>query len=595
MYSKHKRPYESESLAPNKRLRSNLQDIFSSNQLSGKRTQELINDIADAGNEELEALRGRVGGHSSRKLKSAFLKRNQWPSLYWARIRVLNVRTAVEEYQQCAFILPHEYLGVLAKLGTMDMLLDKSGLDPVSRAHLDQCERRAGEALIPVGLWGDGVPVNWDRTESVETVSLNLPGQAGAHKDLRLPVTGVPHKQFGEHTWDDIMEVVAWSLNHAAANTRPNCRHDNTAWLATDTKRRKLAETSLVLGARAALVEVRGDWKMFGEVFRFPKHNTKAGCCWLCTCTPEQVDHVFTVFITFVPLISRLLLRRLEITIQQIPVAWIDPLEVREYGSGAGWRAQRLSHWDVLHRILQSGQRVSPLLQVVWVDICIFRIDWLHAVDQGVAADYLGNLFRLISSKLPGRSLKVRTAALWVRIQAGYTANNTADRLQNLVPTMIKQDKKAPKLRWSAAQCRALIPISNTLASQLLNDADPVECAAKAGMHHLHQCYMALSHGSIFAADVLREHSTKFAAQYVALEAFAADPHSWKVKPKLLLFLELCSDGSRPAMFWNYRDEDFGGSVAHLSRRRGGCLSVKAFSGNMLDRFKIKQPVVRMI
>ena len=116
-------------------------------------------------------------------------------------------------------------------------------------------------------------------------------------------------------------------------------------------------------------------------------------------------------------------------------------------------------------------------------------------------------------------------------------------------------------------------------------------CAAES----LNQCYMALSSESIFASDVLQHHSTMFALQCVALELHVGkERKEWKVKPKLHLFLELCSEGSKPALFWTYRDEDFGGSVAARSRRRGGVLSVPAFSKNLLTRFQIHQPTIRM-
>ena len=63
-------------------------------------------------------------------------------------------------------------------------------------------------------------------------------------------------------------------------------------------------------------------------------------------------------------------------------------------------------------------------------------------------------------------------------------------------------------------------------------------------------------------------------------------------KPKLHLFLELCSSRARPALFWNYRDEDFGGSCAALSRRRRGPLQAHATSKNLSVRFAIKQPLL---
>ena len=70
---------------------------------------------------------------------------------------------------------------------------------------------------------------------------------------------------------------------------------------------------------------------------------------------------------------------------------------------------------------------------------------------------------------------------------------------------------------------------------------------------------------------------------------------SWRIKPKLHMFLEVCSDGSKPSAYWTYRDEDWGGTVAQFCRRRGGLLSVRAFSANMLQRFSIYQPMVRMM
>jgi hypothetical protein len=125
-------------------------------------------------------------------------------------------------------------------------------------------------------------------------------------------------------------------------------------------------------------------------------------------------------------------------------------------------------------------------------------------------------------------------------------------------------------------------------------DDDAVESTAKLAMMHLDQCYKALSRSSMFAADVLQEHSVKFSLLYVALERAHEGTRDFRVKPKLHLFLELCRERGKPALCWNYRDEDWGGTVSKMSRRRGGLLSVQAFSANMLQRFKMQQPVIRM-
>lgn len=291
MLSKNKRPYDPEELPRGqRRLRANVRDMAASNMVSASRMQEFINDMADAGLGEFTSMRGdatKKGGNTAKKLRRGLLKDCQWPDLYYAEIRVLNKKTHKEEKQWCAFLLPHEYIEVLRKFGDLGLLMDTAGLDPKSKEHLEFCEMMAQCPLLPLGLWGDGVPVNWDRTESVDTISINLPGQVGKFKPLRLPVVGLSHKQLSENTYDDIMEVVAWSFQSCAEGVSAVERHDHRDWLESDKTRAKKAGTDL--GIRAALCEVRGDWKFFGEVFSFPKHNTKAGCCWKCRITPEEV------------------------------------------------------------------------------------------------------------------------------------------------------------------------------------------------------------------------------------------------------------------------------------------------------------------
>ena len=270
--------------------------------------------------------------------------------------------------------------------------------------------------------------------------------------------------------------------------------------------------------------------------------------------------------------------------------------KVRDCSSNAAWRTSRLGHWDLLKMIRENGQLISPLLQAPWVDTSIFRVDWLHCADLGVTADWLGSQFIMISKKLPGRSRKVQCQALWGLMQDFYKSDSVTDRLQGFRPSMLQMPGKAPKLRASAAQCRALVPFASKLSQERLDAADHIEAAARRGMMSLHECYRALSKDSIFASDVLKAKSTSFAQQYVALEHAhrTESGKMYKIKPKLHMFLELCSDGSKPALFWNYRDEDWGGSVARMSRSRGGAKNPKSFSQNVLWRFRIQQPMIRM-
>ena len=254
MLSKGKRPYDESELPAACRLRENIRDIFASNTLPAARVQSLLNDASDAGVDDCREFRG-IPRNVARNLRRSFLKRCLWPDLYHATVRVLDRTTGGEKESSIAFLLPHEIVHKLRKHGHTDVLTYTGGLDPVAGKHFRSCKLSAGDVpLVPIGLWGDGVPCNWDRTESVEVVSMNLPGQDGQWGPLRIPLVAISKKDVGPNTMDDLMGVIAWSLRYLAAGVWPSSRHDGSA---LDGKRLNKKGS---LGIRGALVEVRGDW-----------------------------------------------------------------------------------------------------------------------------------------------------------------------------------------------------------------------------------------------------------------------------------------------------------------------------------------------
>jgi hypothetical protein len=291
MMARNKRTYDEAELTgvPGARLRANVVDLFAQNVLSGKRAQDLCNDAADCGIAEFRSLKNTTGSNQARHLRGKALKHCPWPDLYWAKVRCLDKRTQASTSQWVAMMLPHEYVMTLAKFGKEEVLYATDGLDAVALEHLRECEAAAGQKLMPLGLWGDGVPCNWDRTESVDCLVINLPGQSGPYKPLRMPLSGISKKQITEETWEDLFGIVQWSFRCAAIGRMPERRHDDAPWLKSDIKRRRQGQANASLGVRACLVEVRGDWDFYAKVFSFPKWNTLAGCCWKCKLTPDRV------------------------------------------------------------------------------------------------------------------------------------------------------------------------------------------------------------------------------------------------------------------------------------------------------------------
>lgn len=415
MFSKHARGYTAEDVPGAKRLRSNLSDLFLSNEISAARAHSLFVDAVASGTKHVGDL-AAIGSRSKpevapknmcRNMIRKLLKGNRYPKPYIWKGPVHNKKTDCTELASLAIWLPHELVAAFAE-HCPEGLMSQAGFDVDAAVRHDQNAATLGihpDRLLSLGLWLDGCPCNWDRTQSLETIAMSFPGLVGKGKHVRIPLFGLEkHFVVKGETFNSIMEVVKWSLTMLAAGQRPTCRHDNGEWRPSDKCRAKLSGNL----QHAALLEVRGDWMMYRDVFRFPAHNENAGCCWKCRATPT---------------------------------------DIRSTSSDASWREpqNRLTIWTLTERMIQRGIQPSPLLSAPCVGVETFLVDWLHAVDLGVLCDFLGNLFNYIveSRKVPGGNRKNRVAALFQLIQDYYRRHPEVEsKFSNLTPTMIRTKRK---------------------------------------------------------------------------------------------------------------------------------------------------------
>lgn len=179
MESKHQRAY-SFAVPAAKRLRHNITDLFSSNLVSAERAQELFNDANAAGDKECRSfVRPRTGKNIARGLQRRLLKNVAWPDPYIATIRYLDPKTNKPTRGPIALMLPSEVLNKAAEVGDIEALYGRHMVDPKTLEHLEMCERACGQRLVGLGIWGDGAPCNWDRTESLEAFTFNIIGIKG--------------------------------------------------------------------------------------------------------------------------------------------------------------------------------------------------------------------------------------------------------------------------------------------------------------------------------------------------------------------------------------------------------------------------------
>ena len=181
MLSKHQRAYEPSETSAAKRLRLNVSDLFHSNTVTGKRTQELINDAAAAGVDDCVPLRKPNDSNTARHLRRSMMKQNQWPKFYDVEVRVKNPRNNKTVKNIVKVMLPSEVLSAIHGRSDPELLYGRKEMDPKTLEHLEKCEAVVTQKLIALGLWGDGAPCNWDRTESIELFPWNILALPGQH------------------------------------------------------------------------------------------------------------------------------------------------------------------------------------------------------------------------------------------------------------------------------------------------------------------------------------------------------------------------------------------------------------------------------
>ena len=359
------------------------------------------------------------------------------------------------------------------------------------------------------------------------------------------------------------------------------------------------------------------------EVFGFPTHNAGGGICWKCHCTHAEVTralcnqfpHTNTFAGAKAPPYAgakappRNVGAHVEIEKHKARRSFslvslgktlcffsIYSALVRQVSSAAPWRNQPISTGDCLYRMREIRGRINPIFGAPYVTPAIFRMDWLHVADQGITPEFIGSFIAEVIHLFPGSTQKERCASLYEQILQYYEDENVLDRFDKILPTFIF-DKKDYKLKGSAAKVRALVPFIWRLAQEILDLQDPKHSAMYHAAYHLHEVYEALSESHPDPQNSMREHGVRFASLYVALHDLlnGQDEKSFKIKPKLHLFMHITSDNSIPRLVWTYRDEDFGGSVARMARRRGGVLRCSSTSKSSLAKFKIANPCIRIV
>lgn len=527
------------------KYRKVMQGLFIQNKLSAKDAHLVIHTSTKAGAVGVEDLakcgaQGKQPGNLHRDLMRTIMKDvSGWPPFYYFDCRVLDPKTGQTMIVSMPMLLPHEVMSMLATSGKLSQAVtNKDTAPPGVWKHIEHCAKqwdKCPNAIFAMGVHGDGAPCG--AHDSLEQLSWNLPCWVGAGYSPRFLI-GTIFKTFVMPgiTFVDFHQVIAWSFKMLALGIFPDTRHDGSPWAPSDKWR---GTRTGDLHVCASLVQARGDWKLFKEMYNFPQWNCKESMCWMCSASQETMQ---------------------------------------DSSLTAVWRSCRTTANELIRKIAGGGCKPCPLFSIPEFHSGLVLPDWLHTCDIGVAAVACGNALWECMKVLEGSTHAKKVQTLWLRMQAWYKLNKIKSKLDSLTKDMLKQRDKGPKLRGKAAQVRALVPFTATLASEVLQ-ASPHNDMVRNCMAMLAELYTFLDEVP-WPADRAAVLARKFVLLYCALgrEAMAKSTDGtsvyWRFKPKFHLFLELVEfvapDQGCPKLFWTYRDEDYGGYLSKLAARKGG-------------------------
>ena len=217
----------------NNAFENNLSDLFMTNQLSANRVQALARDAANLKHRNVRKslfTGGKKNAH--RDLRRRLAKNSAWPPVYTCLIRTWDPKQMKQVLSKVSLLLPQEILHELATRNDFAELMKHDCIANETLQHLLRMrEQFTKPEALGVAFWLDGCPCNWDRTESLEVLTMSIPGLHSDNKAVRIPLAALPKKHVLDHdSWDDITQVMSWSLSYLCMAEFPGVKHDGQAF-----------------------------------------------------------------------------------------------------------------------------------------------------------------------------------------------------------------------------------------------------------------------------------------------------------------------------------------------------------------------------
>ena len=524
-------------------LNDNLKRRWGTGELSSATVQSLAHDAATQGTPGIDniAASGTYGAHPQnlfRDLLKLFGSPVGAPMIDWIEIPLKSGRKISHP-----FILPHRFFQSLAhdrpdlwrqrvvgSTGAARQFWESMRETPFVKNH-PHLPEEAWATTIPIGMHGDGGAFN--KHDGLFTFNWNSLLATGTTCQTRFVFTVVRKSEMVADTMDAIMRLFGWSCNIMLSGETPLLDYLNRPALGKP--------VPLAHGYRACLVQCRGDWEFYTQLFYFPRWDGADRCCWLCRASSTNPDR-----------------------------SWTD------FNPNAGWRDTIWTHEEWINYLRASGYAIPVLfLVVLGFRLECISIDVLHAVDQGFSTHIVANtiwVIAVIRNCFGGATYAERIRRCGEHLKKWYSDTRCKYKLAGkLTVERVKLAGDWPKLRAKAAHTRYLARYALYLVQtfghlESLDDFARLHDNLALGVCQLLvEFYELLDTNSMFVTDQAKVSFARIGNQMPAMYSrlsrmcFEQGMRLWKLSPKMHLFVHLCCEQlimGNPRYFWTYSDED---------------------------------------
>jgi hypothetical protein len=520
-------------------------------------------------------------GKARNKIAQAIVKAAESEGLVCSK--ALPYKVGLSTGGEALVFLPHEfYPQMVQDLGLQVLCLPRESLDEQHglpkllrewAKHEDVCFSGDLSTVGVLGIHCDGVSysssVRAGASRTVLAASMNVVSATEDVRRRRQPLFVLRKARLcgcgcqGFHTIQEIMGVIAWSMQCLVQGVSPSRRHDGSPWSSHDRDSRMSA--GLVM-PKACLLQVRGDWEWLQDCFRLRSVNSDV-FCWMCDATQYTAG----------------------------------PKHYHNFEPDAEHRTTMISHQSYMRACAVEGSQPSHLLRCPGTLIDHLTVDVMHAGDLGTFQDAIGALFWLeISHKGWYRSQARGLVKLNSMLNDYYAAHADLKNMSRVTPLVhsqiVSKNIAYPHLKAKAAQTRHLAEFCLGLARlhQAGNGVRPPfrfnaahRLAAQTATHCdlLVQLFTGLSQFLLSCSAQPFDIAPCRAAMYLYLQSLEKLNKLWRnglpeaqqtsqpfhIRPKSHVCQHMVEEkiesfGS-PSSFWCYRDEDFVGFIKNIASK----------------------------